>query len=502
MRRFNWREPKHQILLIILGGFVLYIYYMVRLGGFALLDFIYTFYGVIFFQSNLINPNVLALGIDILVFGIGGLVFWAAFFGQFVLPVRTVQERKLVVERLLSTLGVSAGPAILVQNGQIIDHSTERQRRGAGVILLDTASAAVLHNSSSFTRAVGPGLVFTNRFESIFSAVDLHTQIRRIGPMDDDGDPETASASPEDKAAWRERRLQTSGLTRDGVEVIPQITAVFRLRAEPGEGNTRFGYRQESVWRAVAHQGIDPDAPPEPAARQVAWDWLPVQMAADLWREYLRKYTFDELFEFPTHPVHSPDGRTEPYPRRTVFETIVHQMNARLSQDLVAELDEVGKPTGRTLSSREHLLVLQRGLKIIHVSVGNLRFSKDPIEKSLIDRWINTWLIRAREEERLINQQQAIEKARGQHIAREEFAGRVSRALYRRILPRPETAIPEPTLAETLELLLQGTLEGLHTSPELLPHLGDVEAELNDMKEWLRQNRNGTGEAAPSEPQL
>ncbi len=500
MSRFNWKDPKLRAWFVIAGCGLLYIIYTLRLGAFRLPDFVNTLFGKIFNRPDLVNDNVAALGFDLALLFVG--TFFTLFiFSQFILPVRTVQDRLAVFDRVTLSLGANPGPAILIQNGQIVDHSTEQQRKGKGVILLDTASAAVLHNESSFTRAVGPGLVFTERKESIYSAVDLHTQIRRIGPMDNDRDPQTGEGTPEEKAAWRERRLQTSGLTRDGVEVIPQITAIFRLRATPGEGNTRFGYNGDAVWRAISHQGVSADVAADSNGRNVAWDWLPVQMAADLWREYLRKYTFEELFEFPTHPVHSPDGRTEPYARRTVFETIVHQMNTRLTQDLVAQLDEVGKPLGRTISSREHALLLQRGLKVLRVSVSNLRFSQDPIEKGLIDRWINTWMLRARAEEKFINQQEALEKSRGQNTAREEFAAKVSRPLYRRLLPRAEAGIPQPNLHESLELLIQGTLEGIRTSPELLPQLTDIETELSDLKEWLRLARNGSAPFVPPPPE-
>ncbi|MBI3158019.1 MAG: hypothetical protein HYZ26_00280 [Chloroflexi bacterium] len=495
MRRFNWRDPSLRIGWIIFLCVALYIYYTARLGAFKAEDIIFTLYGLLLFQPHLVNANVVALGVD-LFFLAAGSVVWIAFFGQFVLPVRTVQERAKIIDRLLYTLGRGQGPAILIQNGQIIDNSTEEQKRGAGVILLDSASAAVLHNQSSFTQAVGPGLVFTERGEFIFSPVDLRIQMRRIGPLEDDPDPEgpeAKDASEEDREAWRERRKQTSGMTRDGVEVIPQILAIFRLRANPGEGNTRFGYRQDSVWRAVAHQGIDPQAPQDAESRLVAWDWLPVQMAADLWREYLRKYTFTELFEFPPFPVQIADGQTEPYKRSTILETIVQQINARLKQDLIEVFDEVGRPTGRKQSSRERFLLLQRGLDVIAVSVGNLQFSKDPVEKSLIERWPNTWMLRARDEERIIEQQRAIQKSRGQQQAEEQFAALVSRPLYRRILPRPESEIPEPSLHEALELLVQGTLDSIRTSPELLPQLNDVEAELNEIKDWLRLARNGSG---------
>lgn len=493
-----------QILGVIFVCLILYIVLMVRLGGFTLNDLFTAVFGIAFLQFDAVNPNVLALVVDVAILGLGGLVFWVVFFSQFVLPVRTVQERKQVAERVLSTLGAGQGPAILIQNGKIVDRSGGEQR-GPGVILLDTASAAVLHNQTSFTRAVGPGLAFTRRGESIYTAVDLHTQIRKIGPLDTDLDPDSEEgleAKEEDRQAWIERRQQTSALTRDMIEVIPNITAIFRLNAKPGEGNTRFGYDQDAVWRAAAHQGIDPEAPGGSDGRRVAWDWLPVQLAADLWREYLRKYEFDQLFEFPSQPLEESEGDSGPMFNRTVFETIVHQINARLKQDLVEMLDDNGRPLNppRRSASREHQLMLERGLQIISISVSNLRFAKDPVENSLIDRWTRTWQFRVAEAKKRIDKLHAIERARGISKAQEEFAARTSRPLYRRILPRAEAGIPEPTLAESLELLVQGTLEDIQTHPELLPQLTDVTTDLSEIKEWLRINRNGGTDDEGSEP--
>ncbi|TAK14029.1 MAG: hypothetical protein EPO32_03210 [Anaerolineae bacterium] len=488
-----------QILGVVLACVALYIIFMVRLGGFTLNDLFTAVFGIAFFQFKSVNPNVLALVVDVFIFGLGGLVFWVAFFSQFVLPVRTVKERQQVAERVLSTLGSGQGPAILIENGRIVDRF-EGEQRGPGVILLDTASAAVLHNQTSFTRAVGPGLVFTQRGESIFSPVDLHTQIRRIGPLEKDLDPDSdegRKAKADDREAWIERRKQTSALTRDMIEVIPNITAIFRLRARPGEGSTRFGYNQDSVWRAVAHQGIDPGAPADGDARLVPWDWLPVQLAADLWREYVRKFEFAQLFDYPSQPLQASEDDTAPMLNRTVFETIVYQINARMKQDLTEILDDRGMPyfPVRRGESRERRLMLERGLDIISISISNLRFAKDPAENSLIERWTTTWHWRALEAKRRIDELHAIERSQGMIRAQDEFASRVSRPLFRRLVPRAEAAIPEPSLAESLELLVQGTLDDIGAHPEWLPQLTDVTTDLNEIKEWLRANR-GTGPVA------
>src|SRR5574342_225266 len=71
------------------------------------------------------------------------LLIWTAFFAQFVLPVRTAVDRQRIVERLLTYLSGSHGPTLFIENGVIKEHSGERNKRGPGVVWLDTASAAV-----------------------------------------------------------------------------------------------------------------------------------------------------------------------------------------------------------------------------------------------------------------------------------------------------------------------------------------------------------------------
>ena len=66
------------------------------------------------------------------------LILWMAFFAQFVLPVRTSEDRQKVFNRLLTDLFGGHGPALFVENGEIKEHSGERLKKGPGVIWLDS----------------------------------------------------------------------------------------------------------------------------------------------------------------------------------------------------------------------------------------------------------------------------------------------------------------------------------------------------------------------------
>ncbi|MCH7662695.1 MAG: hypothetical protein IH859_02360 [Chloroflexi bacterium] len=488
MKKSSWKDPNRQATMILLGAIGLYIYFTLRLGGLGIFDFPITMYGYIYSQSQWINSNVVAIVIDVAIFIIGGLIFWLAFFSQFVLPVKTLKERKEVAARLLAKLGSGLGPAVFVQDGKIIEDPSQKNRKGAGVIILDTASAAALHNQASFTRAVGPGLVFTGKNERIAGTIDLHTQVRRLGPEGSDEDPFAEKGEDESDENFqfrKERRLQTSALTRDGVEVVPNITAVFRLEAEIGEGNTRFGYDHDAVWRAVAFEGIDPDEPADALSRHIAWDWLPTHIASDLWREYLSKFTLNSLFEY----VEIEEEKIGLNDRPTTIEYIAIKVNERLKKGLVDELDDVGKLTGRRIGSREHRFMRERGIKIINVGISNLRM-ENKIENKFVERWTATWLQRAEEEQGYITNRQSIEKFKGQTAAQKDFSDIVIRSLYERLSPNNEPTIDPPSMSESVELLVRSTLNGILRAPDLHNQLQDEEADLVELIEWLRKYSN------------
>lgn len=488
MRRPGKRDHNREMTIILFLSFGLYIYLTLQLGGMSIWDIPYTIWGLLNSQPLWINPNVVAIMIDAGVFVIGGLVFWLAFFSQFVLPVQSLKERREVISRLLAKLGSGLGPAVFIQDGEIIDDPGQKKRSGDGVIILDSASAAVLQDQASFTRAVGPGLVFTAGKEKIAGTIDLHTQMRRLGARGGGEDPLAKQGEEESNEEYefrKERRLQTSALTRDGVEVVPNIIAVFKLEADQGQGNTKFGYAHDAAWRAVAHEGIDPDAPSDVGSRRFSWDWLPTHIASDLWREYLGKFTLNSLFEYMISDKETFNGAG----RITTIEHIIKKVNERMKQGLVDELDDVGKPTGRRISSREYRYMRERGIKIENISITNLHMEK-AIEKKFVSRWTATWLQRAEEERAYIQDRQSIEKYKGMTTAQKDFSNIVIRSLYERLSPKNEPTIDPPIMSESVELLVRSTLKGILRDPSLHSRLGEEEADLVELIEWIRKYSN------------
>ena len=242
--------------------------------------------------------NGIQLFLDIIVFIIG-IAFWKFLFSQFILPVMTLENRKKIFQRLSVR---SDGPAFFINNGRVIAGSGEKDKVDKGVILLDTASAVVLKKLTNFTQTAGPGVVFTEKGESIAEAVGLHKQKDSLGPRSAENpfDSKKDSQSDKEYEAIQKRRFETSALTRDGIEIVPNININFKIDAEPAEAEaagSRFGYDEEAVRKAVWHTGINPDISSTSRHHDVGWNQLPVYLVADLWREYLSKYKFEELFQ-------------------------------------------------------------------------------------------------------------------------------------------------------------------------------------------------------------
>ncbi len=459
-----YRRPRAQAIIVLILGLAVY--------------------AILTYRLDRLQIRLLPIAVDILILIVGGL-FWMFFFSQFVLPVRSLEERWMAFNRLRSYMGGTHGPAIFIENGEIQHRSQELRRRGPGVIVLDTASAAVLRNASAFTRAIGPGIVFTDHNEYIAGTVDLHSQSQRIGPIEKDRDPFAPQQKDESREAYQrreERRWETSGLTRDGVEVIPVISATFRLDSKPGEGGTMFGYSPKAVWRAIASEGIAPDAPADTRSRKVPWNWLPVYLAADLWREYLRKFTLNELFDRPTYPA----TREPADPRKTVFEWIESLVFRRLTQPEVENLDEIGRPTGQMIPSREYEILQDRGIRIKSVSISNLHFPGS-VEERLVHQWKANWLKRAHQETELVDRLRSYETLAGEEQALLDFADAASQFLGPIVIENANMPELLPDIPDSLELLVRGTLNQTIRDPELHPKINTEKSHLAEVIEWIRR---------------
>lgn len=479
-----YRNPKFQNVLVILVVFLFYIYLTARADGIpSYKDLIKTIFYLVTVQFGKIPGKMWLLGIDAAL-AFFGLFLWIVFFSQFVLPLRTLRDRYLAAERLTLYLTREHGPAIFIENGKIRERKQEFREKGPGVVILDTASAAVLRNDFEFTRVIGPGITFTKKNEYLAKTVDLHARSVRLGPLEGD-QPFAPFQIDEDNLpgvyqAVQERRTQTSGLTRDGVEVVPNINVAYRLKRLPGDKGLSFGYNPRSVRQFVTADGPISTSGIEKSAQR--WDNIPLEqlpayMAVDVWREYLQKFTFGDLFASPFREVE---------PEQTAFAIIAEKVQERLTQPTVLGLDQTGRPTGGRRPSQEFLALEERGIQVLKAGISNFHF--DPsVEARLVQNWIATWLKFAQEERLEVDRKRSSAAVAGRQDALEGFARAAGNSLNPELLAlrRPANDRDEfNQMKLTLEQLIQGTRTA-SLDPQFVQVLQMEEANLRDLLAWI-----------------
>ncbi len=444
-------------------------------------------------QTGGLWANYFRIRFDLLLFVLLFLL-WFVFFVQFILPVRTLRDRMRLLFRIIiyqvpriKALGLTRlhGPAIFIKDGKIIQKMVktegevkeEIQRRGPGVIWLDPASAAVLRTPVKFTRAVGPGVVFTGWSETIAGVVDLHIQLQFLGPGEgenpfapkEEGESEEKFKELQDRIRW-----STSAMTRDGIEVVATLSVTFKIDADEAhhEGGTPFGFNPAAVFQAVATGGVNPAAKPESSRYHVPWNQIPALIMVDVWREYVRKFTLNQLFEtLPADPGH-------PGEHLTALQFIRDMINERMKSPEVRELDDFGRPTGQKVPSREYALIKASGIKVMRVRLRKVFFASG-VEDQLIRQWTANWLETARREFEQVEQRRGLASHTGVEDAQKEFALLAGQEIVRK---SPKSS------KETLELLMQASRKGIIRNPALYRRLGTELQDIDAIIQWLRES--------------
>ena len=402
------------------------------------------------------------------------------FFSQFVLPIQNPKDRQEIHYRVKSFESGDRGPALFIKNGRVITHEGEADKRGPGLIVLDTASAAVLRTDTEIKETVGPGIKFTKGAdehgkgtEYIAGSVDLRSQWQFIGPLASDQpflNPVPIS-SPKEYNEIQGRRQQTSGLTRDGFEVSPTVSIKFRIKRpdekRPTESGvtSQYGYDANSVRNAITREVIHLGTSDNSRVR-LEWNMLPAHLVVNLWREYIRKFKLADLF--------TSSGVSG-------LQTIEDMINKRVRQNDVMGLDDTGIPTGEWVESIEFKQLESRGLEIESVRIHNVLFEPS-IEEQTIQQWSAEWLNIAKKEE---GQLKVMETLVG-NASRDEASKRFAKIASQQFGAKP--TMPQPNPFKTLQLLVQPLKEfvvGESTSNS------NVETELRKLDEiwkWLLDN--------------
>lgn len=430
--------------------------------------------------SPIVSGLIILLDI-VVVFALGDRLTY--FFSQFVLPIRNPDDRQEIYERVRDFESGDRGPILFVKNGRVIKHEGEGDKRGPGVLVLDTASAVVLRTDTEIVGSVGPGIRFTDEKEYIIShinakneeeaiGVDLRTQWRFIGPTASDQPFLNPVPFPDPKKYndLEKRRKQTVGLTRDGFEVSPTISIKFRIKRpkinQPTQSGVRsqFGYDPVAVRHAVTREVVELDKSENKKAR-MTWKQLPEHLVVNLWREYVRKFKLEDLFT-------SSDSYSG-------LQTIEYVLNRRLQQARVAVLDDTGMPEmpPRYAESREFKELQERGLEVIEVRIHNVLF-EPALEENLIQQWSADWMGLAKKEEALLNEKAALVET----AARSEAAKQFVRAASQKFSVNPLLTLGDvySALQDLIEPLKENLLAQSQADEEAVATI----EELDNILKW------------------
>ena len=289
----------------------------------------------------------------------GLLIIWLAFFSQFILPVQTFRDRQRIFDRLLIYLAGAHGPAIFFRDGEPVKGEGEERKKGPGVLWLDSASGVVTRTDATFRNSFGPGVHFTERGERIAGHVDLHIQTHGIGPKETDKpfDKKTDEQTDEEYKSFQARRTQTSALTRDGIEVVPNINVVFKIDAEPIRDSnlpgSRFGFDADAVRLAITGEAINTSQPRDSHRYHVPWNQLPSLLATDVWRDLISQFTLNDLFERkyllppsfpnPSQQTISDDPLSNPIKPQSKFEDFLTGIFKELNRIISQLADQIEK---------------------------------------------------------------------------------------------------------------------------------------------------------------
>ena len=502
-------------------------------------------YGYILWKKGGFWENIIGIALDLILLA---LLYQACifFYAQFILPTHSLQERLKIASRLTLHAAGGHGPAIFVKNGRKVERLGESETIGPGLLWIDTASAVVTRTFATFKQVLGPGVHFIEANEKIASVIGLHIQTQTIGPTGLDAPFAKLRENPteDERRQYEEmsaRCMAVRAMTRDGIEIIPTISVSFKIDAKPagpGEKGSRFGFNAEAVERAARSEGINPNSITD-EKRHVAWNELPGLMAAELWREYLSKFTLNELFEQNLKPV--PEARQpeiprptvalppgplivrrgfaarllrsinddweqklnalmppeEPAPeeelpaarpaappkgepvRRTALQVINQMMKARLSQAIVVKLDDCGRVTEGQQVSDEYKKLEERGVAVLSASVTALYL--DPaVEAQLLQRWTTSWLSNARADRSRIERLDMAYTEEGRHQALLDHALALSEAVNK---DNPGT------VPAAVRSLLQGTEAEIRANDRLLGRISSELESIQGLEKWLEEKQ-------------
>ena len=427
----------------------------------------------------LVNLFLLIVDLFVAYFLLDRLIY---FFSQFVLPIQNQKHRQEIYSRVKNFETGSRGPALFIKNGRVITHEGEEDKHGPGVIVLDTASAAVLRTDTEIKDTVGPGVVFTKSYkhnrnefrnEYIAGSVDLRAQWQFIGPLATDqpflNPILITTAKNHDEI--ESRRQQTIGATRDGFDISAAISIKFSIK-RPAEKKvsesgvkSQYGFDAEAVHNAITREVIQLDASEESQVR-MEWNQLPAHLVVNIWREYIRKFKLGDLFT-----SHGISG----------LQVIENMINKRVKQANVEALDDTGAQTGEWMESLEFKQLQSRGLEITEVRIHNVLFEAS-IEDQTIQQWSTEWMKIAKQEENHLKDKEALIETASRDEGSKAFAKIASKQFG------GKSTLPQQNPFKTLQLLILPLKEFILNESNANSDMEKELRKLDEIWKWVLDN--------------
>ncbi len=310
---------------------------------------------------------------------------WISLYilAQFVLPVRTPEERSKVFERMSNFIFRYHGPALFIKEGKVVGTQAETHRWLPGIVFVDHCSAIVLERQPSqsvmsywrrrlrsslrrsheqpgpMVRVAGPGIVFTRGAEKLRGAVDLRPQTRRAESViahTRDGIPvETAvhtaftlgedpeiifvTANPDRSSKILVVRCEPSGQGLRILDLVDELDpadqAEIYFRVQEMTKTEDFDDRHVPqrlimdqspyyVSETRVHNAIySAEARQMPDNTREEWSSLPVQVAVATFRNMLATHQYDHLY-LPDDPEEYPIHQIKrAFARAVVYQGIL-----------------------------------------------------------------------------------------------------------------------------------------------------------------------------------
>ena len=321
------------------------------------------------------NSNLSNLLIDTSLFILSFFIF-LFFFSIFIIPFKEKKDLLPIFHRVLLFITGKHGLISHINNGVKTEKHVVSTKNNPGLILLDSSSAAVISISTRYNRAVGPGVVFTNKNDVLADTVDLQLQKQIIGPLEGENpySEKQKYEKPDSYFSRIQRASKTKAVTRDGIEIVATFSLTFKIKSKPGEGNSPFGYNPLSVERAILGQAVDINGGSQNESAK-SWTSLSGILAVDIWRELIHKYKLNELFQV----------------NRSHLDYCLENIHSRLTQQKYEEIDEYGKKTGKYALSNEYQLLEDRGINFLEIQLKKISLPTE-IENGLVNQWESSWL--------------------------------------------------------------------------------------------------------------